>query len=165
MIGVKFNDYSRWFAFNGGDADLDNNEFSFSGGHPFYELKFGELKLDSDGNIYFDTYAADLTKHRAYMVASDYGGQLYCALSLDKNLYSGGVFLKLESSYNNIRIQSGAIAGQIININCVDVTTHGLESDDSKLAVLTHQTAGNSISRIDNAISKVSSYRSYFGAT
>lgn len=64
--------------------------------------------------------------------------------------------------YGDLWIQSGANAGEGMFISTVDATTSGIGLRN--INVLSHQSASNSMEKIDNALKKVSEYRSQFGA-
>ena len=61
-------------------------------------------------------------------------------------------------------IQMGAQAGQGMSLSIVDATAKGVGITDPALDVTDFNSASTSIARLDDAISKVSSYRSSFGA-
>lgn len=67
-----------------------------------------------------------------------------------------------SGNYGDLWIQSGANAGEGMFISTVDATTSGIGL--SNVDVLSHQSASNSMGMIDNALKKVSEYRSQFGA-
>ena len=67
-----------------------------------------------------------------------------------------------ESGNMDLWIQSGANAGEGMFISTVDATTSGIGLNN--INVLSHQSASNSMEKIDNALKKVSEYRSQFGA-
>lgn len=68
------------------------------------------------------------------------------------------------SQNNDIWIQTGANSGQGIFLSLVNATAKGVGITDPTLDVTSYDNASTSISRLDNAINKVSSYRSHFGA-
>ena len=61
-------------------------------------------------------------------------------------------------------LQVGANAGQIINFSISPMDTAGLSLDTTSIAVSTNDAAGTAISALDEAIKRVSSQRSNFGA-
>lgn len=69
-----------------------------------------------------------------------------------------------KNKENDIWIQTGANYMQGIFLNLVDATAKGVGITDPALDVSSYDNASTSISRLDNAINKVSSYRSNFGA-
>ena len=65
---------------------------------------------------------------------------------------------------DNLWIQMGAQKDQGMFLNLVDATAKGVGITDPALDVTNYTNASTSISRLDSAISKVSSYRSSFGS-
>lgn len=76
--------------------------------------------------------------------------------------------LSNQSSNNDMNqqlwIQMGANSGQGIFLGLVNATAKGVGITDPTLDVTSYDNANTSISRLDNAINRVSGYRSHFGA-
>ncbi|WP_269135808.1 flagellin [Sporosarcina cyprini] len=66
----------------------------------------------------------------------------------------------LDGSQTSIKIQAGANAGQTIDLNIGDLRNLGLDD----VSIATQEGANEAISKLDNAIDKVSSERSKLGA-
>lgn len=119
----------------------------------------------TDGSIFFKT--AD-------------GSELWIGESNDGNASVLGLAYFPESSYlyfhadkidfgkfgsdGNIWIQMAARSNQGMFLSMVDATAKGVGITDPALDVTNHDKASTSITRLDSAIDKVSSYRSHFGA-
>lgn len=69
-----------------------------------------------------------------------------------------------NNNFKQIWIQMGAQKDQGMFLNLVNATAKGVGITDPALDVTNYANASTSISRLDDAISKVSSYRSSFGA-
>lgn len=69
----------------------------------------------------------------------------------------------IDTSKDGLRVQLGANAGQEVLISVGDLRTQNLFGFD-KLDVTTHDKASSSITRVDNAIQKVSGFRAKLGA-
>lgn len=89
------------------------------------------------------------------------GGYMGDALTLQSPNSSGSNDVKQQGP---LWIQMGAQSGQGMFLNLVNATAKGVGITDPPLDVTDFADASTSISRLDNAINKVSSYRSSFGA-
>lgn len=157
-----------------GKADFDGNTISPVVGYGTllsnenaYSLALSDLKLDDDGYVYYTTP----TGTPSYLTIIDMGSykSLYTT-TFNKNdppvdwaliSYLKGTKCQNE---NNLWIQMGSQENQGLFLDLVDATAKGVGITDPTLDVSNYTNASTSISRLDDAINKVSSYRSHFGA-
>lgn len=119
--------------------------------------------VESDGVIYFNT--ADGAK--IYFAVSDDGNG--SSLGTQRSSYCDYYFKAVKDAANQgnarvseLRLQVGSLAGQGITFERIDATADALGI--SYLDIGSYDEAGKTMSLLDNAIEKVSEYRSGFGA-
>lgn len=139
----------------------------------YESLRKSDLKADDNGVFYISN---TLTANpKVYILKKDD----FINLNFNNSNNNGGNDITTNNNNNhtgslanvntincidNIWIQTGANYMQGIFLNLVDATAKGVGITDPALDVSSYDNASTSISRLDNAINKVSSYRSNFGA-
>lgn len=125
-------------------------------GHNYWTLTVNNFKVDEEGRI----YCQDRDK-KDYFTVDEKGRVWYAGDDADINAPD---ILRIESGdlHSQLWIQAGANANQGINISLVDGTAAGIGLSD--VSVLSNTEAGNAIQTVDDAIARVSGYRSDFGA-
>ena len=128
-------------------------------------------EVEDDGVIYFRTadYFSDPKGKKVYYAVSDDGNQE--TTGTERSKYVDYYFKATKNATaqggangNNIWIQMGAQKDQGMFLKLVNATAKGVGITDPALDVTDFNSASTSIARLDDAISKVSSYRSSFGA-
>ena len=127
-------------------------------------------EVEDDGVIYFRTadFFSDPKGKKIYYAVSNDGNQE--TTGTERSKYVDYYFKAIKNANaqgvgnNNIWIQMGAQKDQGMFLELVNATAKGVGITDPALDVTDFDKAGASIDRLDAAISKVSSYRSSFGA-
>lgn len=132
----------------------------------FKSVTLDDMKIDDDGYIYYigkyqkKTYfSIDENDKFGFGYTNNVNNKCLKAISVAGNENSNYV-----NNSSNIWIQMGANSGQGMFLSLVDATAKGVGITDPALDVTSYDNASTSISRLDNAINKVSSYRSHFGS-
>lgn len=115
-----------------------------------------DLKIDENGYLYTSLFAN--LSGRLYLGSTQFNPINPPTVS---NLEANGV-LKATLKGRPIKIQSGFLEGETIDIPLVDATAKKLGV--SSLDVMSNASAGDAITKISDAIATVSEYRSQFGA-
>lgn len=117
-----------------------------------------DLQIDENGYLYiptiFSTHSIDYLTQTKFITC---GATTPTVSELEAN----GV-LKATLKGRPIKIQSGFLEGETIDIPLVDATAKKLGV--SSLDVMSNTSAGDAITKISDAIATVSEYRSQFGA-
>ncbi len=172
-FNIQISDYSKTHKL----SDLSNGATSLDS----FVFEYGtldEIKVDENGYLYFDVHSLNAVDAmgsnniRHYLTQTNLGiatiqdtNGSYTGTPLPEKCEAAGC-ARLDSSASQgrdeIKIQSGALAYQSIDIPLVDAkaSTLGVEFLD----VMTHTYATKAIDTIGKAIEKVSEYRSMFGA-
>lgn len=137
-------------------------------------LSLEDVKVDENGYVYIDS-GESIPKgsgHRLYintkpatswlMVVEDENYQYVDKPSVEQCEALQALRADLQQTSNEIKIQSSALANQSIDIPLVNATAANLGVE--YLDVMTHTYASKAITTINDAIAKVSEYRSMFGA-
>lgn len=131
-----------------------------------------DVQADENGYLYISSNTVDISNDRRYIQSPGMG----LVMIQDENGTLNGTPLpeKCEAANclrvgptkvttaDDIKIQSGALANQFIDIPLVDATAAKLGVEN--LDVMTYTYASKAITIINDAIAKVSEYRSTFGA-
>lgn len=144
-----------------------------------YSTQLSDIQVDSDGFLYIqDSTNPNVSRylgayeggnsHIITMYPTTSSSYLSYRLQATKISDNNGVNLPTSPDNNSTRydlwIQMGAQAGQGMFLELVDATAKGVGITDPTLDVTSYDNANTSISRLDNAINRVSGYRSHFGA-
>ncbi len=125
-----------------------------------YDLRLSDLKTDDEGYIYYESKQFLCNMYITRDKASQDVSYAY-----NKNKGDAYEYLmapSVQESEKQIWIQMGAKQGQGMKLALVDATAAGIGL--TNLSVMSHVSAGTAIATIDEAIEKVSEYRSTFGA-
>ena len=123
-------------------------------------LTLADLQIDENGYVFYE----DLTPERRYIqlkVNGSFG--LRTPVTANENCVKA-IRYEQPNGNQNLWIQIGANAGQGMFLSLVNATAKGVGIIDPTLDVMSYSGASSSISRLDNAIDRVSGYRSHFGA-
>lgn len=151
--------------FDGGTWYQDRGCISNS---PTYSLHKSDLKIDGFGRIYHNSLSDG---EKAFFMYKYNDGtpdpigrnpESDCPKRIGMGYEYCTIDLNTIDSCQKIWIQAGANSNQGMYISLVDATARGIGLDD--INVMSSIDATNAISNIDGAISKVSEYRSSFGA-
>ena len=149
----------------------ESNPYTLSDDPP---MPLSDLKVDEEGYVYdLDVSSSTEREYRVYRMYDQETGNHGLSNNNNKapNVIQAKPSTEEEIKYsqqlrnnnsNILWIQSGANAGEGLFISTVDATTTGIGL--TNVNVLSHQSASNSMGMIDNALKKVSEYRSQFGA-
>lgn len=132
------------------------NDDSPSGNWDVSYSTLSDLKIDENGYLY-DLDLPGKQKER-YLCRRQF---LYAIPPTLETLEAQGA-MKATLKGKPIKIQSGFLAGETIEIPLVDATAKKLGV--SSLDVMSNASAGNAITKISDAIATVSEYRSQFGS-
>ena len=152
----------------------------------WYSTHLSDLKFeDVTGNVYLITKnSGDKIYFYSYQ---EYNGLLYFGTTTDLStlstsaqvlkgdripLQSGDQTMKDKNTLskfqrveqNTVWIQSTDEANKGLSINLVDATMRGLFSNSPNISVLNESSCTETIDKVNEALKKVSGYRSYFGA-
>lgn len=132
----------------------------------FKSVTLDDMKIDDDGYIYYINksqkkiyFSIDENDKFGFGYTDNVNNKCLKGISVAGNESSNNV-----NNSSNIWIQMGANSGQGMFLSLVNATAKGVGITDPALDVTSYDNASTSISRLDNAINKVSSYRSHFGA-
>lgn len=173
VTGLTIDGYNRILDGNGSIS----KSVKWLGNSPVTELRLSDLKTDFNGFVYY-TRKADNTNWYITKVIPKTNPptttpMLARASSTNEtvgNIWDSIEYLKISkgTASNNqqgkLWIQMGAQKDQGMFLELVDATAKGVGITDPALDVTDFNSASTSIARLDDAISKVSSYRSSFGA-
>lgn len=131
-------------------------------------VRMEDIEVDENGYIYFDwdfyrssdRWYLNENLGFSHVMKSVNGGWLYYDTTPPAEVCKNQHILRVEE--NEIKIQSSALANQSIEIPLVNATAANLGVE--YLDVMTHTYASKAITTINDAIAKVSEYRSMFGA-
>lgn len=175
LTGLTIDGY-KMVLYNGGAI---NKSVNWLGNDAITELRLSDLKTDTNGFVYYtrktDNKNFYITKAIPKTNPPTTNPMLNITSSLNEttgNLWESIEYLKISNnnstttntSKEKLWIQMGAQKGQGMFLNLVDATAKGVGITDPTLDVTNYTNANTSIFRLDNAISKVSSYRSSFGS-
>lgn len=157
-------------------ADVDIESRSQASGATkvmLYTPSLKDVKIDENGYLYISYNEAFHVQENPDRLYLTYSGH-WLEPMVDENGYyiytpsaeqceARCVFrAELQQTSNEIKIQSSALANQSIDIPLVNATAANLGVE--YLDVMTHTYASKAITTINDAIAKVSEYRSMFGA-
>ena len=175
LTGLTIDGY-RMVLYKGGAI---NKSVNWLGNDAITELRLSDLKTDTNGFVYYtrktDNKNLYITKAIPKTNPPTTNPMLVTTPFLNEqtgNAWESIEYLKISNnnstttntSKEKLWIQMGAQKGQGMFLNLVDATAKGVGITDPTLDVTDFANASTSISRLDNAIDKVSSYRSSFGA-
>lgn len=132
----------------------------------------GSIKITENGTIVTPTEISDGNRYRKYEYSAPYTPLTEpesLKNNLDKNNIKSlvGVIPKLSNTVfndRNIWIQAGAETNEGLFLTMVNATAKGLGIKEPDISVMSEDDCDNAMNRLNDAISKVSSYRSLFGA-
>ena len=166
ITGIGFYDNTKCIAVSGTQFhDSYGNIVNVGNAYDLklHDLKINNLKIDTDGAIYFYNYNVN---ENLYLTYQDgwIGEWPHKEDVRNRLVYAQLVHNEQMSNVDDrIWIQTGANYMQGIFLNLVDATAKGIGITDPALDVTSYDNANTSISRLDNAINQVSAYRSQFG--
>lgn len=127
--------------------------------------------MDDNGYVYYESRYAQWGGTRYYLQDDSSGTSCIWDTSIAPTEatiplipYVKGTKADFASNgKNNLWIQMGAQQDQGMFLSLVDATAKGVGITDPTIDVTSHRNASEAMSRLGNAIDKVSSYRSNFG--
>ena len=145
-------------------------EYVTGNGFSCFDLSLSDLKVDNNGFVYFiskisgqNQYLLFDTKSKLSINQVDYlneAGENAAGYSYIKSVQQE------TSNCNNktIWIQAGADTGDGLTLSMVNATAKGLGIKEPDISVMSEANCDDAMNRLGDAIEKVSSYRSLFGA-
>ena len=139
----------------------------------YKSMSFKDLYVNEDGHVYYMD-----GKDKRFLVVNYSNNGVGKYLETDK-LKAGDEYItaykfdKIAQQANvekdnlrqcNIWIQAGADTGDGLTLSMVNATTKGLGIKDPDISVMSEANCDDAMNRLGDAIEKVSSYRSLFGA-
>lgn len=138
--------------------------------HPISDpVRLTDLKCDEDGFVYYNY--SSTTYYLKRTVYKD--GEIKLLSSTSRGDVLGAdqsemMYLKMYGKKGQhadcVWIQAGAETGEGLSLSMVNATAKGLGIKEPDISVMSEKDCDDAMNRLDDAISKVSSYRSLFGA-
>lgn len=135
-----------------------------------YSLNINELQIDTKGRVYF---ISKYDRMMSYIVMNKDKGTISCVTnspwlinSHEELLTATGkrVTMEKRQESDSIWIQAGADTGDGLTLSMVNATAKGLGIKEPDISVMSEANCDDAMNRLGDAIEKVSSYRSLFGA-
>ena len=128
---------------------------------PAYSITIDDFNVDENGDIYY----RDGWKDRNVIYISAYYNPATVPPAVMGAGHKGSPYnmkVRPDGNLSSLWIQTGANMAQGVNLSLVDATAAGIGLHS--INVMSYTEANKSLGKIDNAIQKVSEYRSSFGA-
>lgn len=152
------------------DTDLKAGALIQRGYDETYSLNINELQIDTKGRVYF---ISKYDRMMSYIVMNKDKGTISCVTnspwlinSYEELLTATGkrVTMEKRQESDSIWIQAGADTGDGLTLSMVNATAKGLGIKEPDISVMSEANCDDAMNRLGDAIEKVSSYRSLFGA-
>lgn len=161
---------NNWFPTSGEAIDLDEIDKKFidiiERNGWGWSLRAEDFKVDENGGVYYSLKIGAISPSVTQeYVRLYYDAVLHSITAWGTKDKDDPKIMRVNSSngvLSNLWIQSGANAGEGINLSLVDATATAIGVKG--ISVMSNAEAGNAIRAVDAAVKKVSEYRSAFGA-
>lgn len=154
---------------SGGIIEAKSKDCDAIGVSPTFGGKNGTVYVYEDGNL-VDASGTYDGNYKVYSynnptITPNVPVALPNTLDIPVNLHSNNTNYKhVDSRVKSIWIQSTDEAHKGLYINLVDASMRGLFSNSPNISVLNESSCNETIDKVNEALKKVSGYRSYFGA-